>query len=184
MVALAKMAIVYLIIFERVWVPPTVVQENPFVRNLIAQVAQDLELYEYPECKTLWKARDAYEQARFCRGRLADIQKFFFIDFGVEGSTCYMLWANKYNRPFDELCRRRILESYGESKSFWMFVQRENDEIYRVYDLLDDMHRAIPLYCKRLKLDRLRQLLGDEAYEAGWFPNPTPTWRFLPENSK
>jgi len=78
MVGLGKLVIAYLIVFERVWVPPTAVQENPFVRNLIAQVAQDLELFAYPDCTSLNKARDAYEQTLTCRAKLADAKKFFY----------------------------------------------------------------------------------------------------------
>lgn len=180
MVGLAKLVLVYLIIVERVWLPPPAVQDNRFFQKLLAQVAEDLELFAYPDCTSLNKARNAYEETMTCRAKLADVKRFFFVDFGVEGTTCYMIWAQKYNRPFDEVCRWRICESYGESRDFWVSVQRENDRIYRVYDLLDDQYRNIPLYSKRLKLAKLRELLGDEAYEAGWFPNPTPTWRFLP----
>ncbi len=180
MLGLAKLVLVYLIIVERVWLPPPVVQDNPFFQKLLAQVAEDLELFAYPECTNLNKARNAYEETLNCRAKLADAKKFFYIDFYVEGTTCYMIWAMKYNRPFDEVCRRNILQSYGESRDFWKIVQRDNDLIYKVYDLLDDQYRNIPLYSKRLKLDALREILGSEAYEAGWLPNPTPTWRFLP----
>lgn len=176
---LAKLAIVYLIAVERVWTPPQPVQDHPIFRKLTAQVAQDLELFLYPECGSLEKARDAYDQARYCRVKLDDAKRFFFINFGTD-NTCYMVWILKYNRPFDSVCQKRIDSGCAETKAIWSAIKRDNDLIYRVYDLLDDINRPLPLYVKRQKLEALKDLLGEELYEKGWLPPLIPTWWFIP----
>lgn len=57
--------------------------------------------------------------------------------------------------------------------------EREALYLYRVWDLLDDArHGGYPAWRQRVALGRLREAIGDEAYNRGEMPPVVPVWRF------
>jgi len=76
-------------------------------------------------------------------------------------------------------CEERLAESPLPQKGAAADWRREADGLHDRWDALRDAgYTSYGDHYRRARLGRLRELLGDEAYFAGWMPPPVPLWRF------
>lgn len=87
----------------------------------------------------------------------------------------------QFNRAFRKtLDQRRVLET--DRTDDWLDVIRETDKLHAVWDAVRDA-RCDFYYVtvRRGALRKLKEMLGEDAWEAGDLPPGIPTWRFAGE---
>lgn len=157
---------------------PRPFQSTQIFKHNLALVAHKLELYQYPTCTNLNEARHCFRHViQDRRRKLVEIENFFFLDLPESHTNLHMVAMNDKIRSFITVCRRNAELTAGDVKQAWLSIAEEAKTIYNIYDLIDDLHRDIPYYCKRNKLAVLYELLGEEAFKAGQIPPPIPWWR-------
>lgn len=84
----------------------------------------------------------------------------------------------KFNRTFRQyLVDRQILER--DRDAFYQIVLFETDKLYRVWDCVRDAQCDFYyITVRRQALQKLRCLLGEQAYLYGELPPNVPIWRF------
>ena len=84
----------------------------------------------------------------------------------------------KFNRTFRQyLLDRQVLER--DRDSLYQVVLFETDKLYRIWDCVRDAKcEFYYITVRRQALQKLRCLLGEEAYYYGAMPPNVPTWRF------
>lgn len=93
-------------------------------------------------------------------------------------------WAVQSARDFNGRHRAWLAtELEYETDPYRLSVLRNWDRealaLYRVWDLLDDArHGGYPPWRQRVALGRLRDALGEDAYDRGEMPPAVPAWRF------
>jgi hypothetical protein len=168
----AKNLIILYIIFDGPIVDPGPYYKGTLV-NLLAQVADEMGLYEYPkgvcysDVRAAWRlvdqsnGRPLSEMLRFPQGRIGDTFLYYHI-------MVHLIY------PHEMYCRERALVVCQEDKEYWLRRAEYLRMTYKIYDCLDDLNRDKELYQKRLILAQLLNLIGDEMYHAGRFPNAWP----------
>jgi hypothetical protein len=84
----------------------------------------------------------------------------------------------------------RAYHNYIESRQaigmhhwwYWDEVLTETDYLYHCWDALYTARRSHDDDVRRGALERLRELIGEEAYFQGTMPPSVPVWRFLKTN--
>lgn len=100
---------------------------------------------------------------------LADAQRF-----QVDPQSCRALWKLTTVHP---ATMRPEVEAWNSPNALYEWEQ-ETHWRERCWNFLDDaLFCDIRLTHKLSSLARLRELLGDEAYFAGWMPAPLPSYR-------
>lgn len=140
----------------------------------IALVAESMELYKYPDCKTIEKAREAFLaiQKNGIDRHLVEIELFFFLQ--VEDTNLHMVAIHKQIQPYIRMCQDRKERAFGAERDYWHHMESCAKRHYRIYDAIDDLHREIPLFSKRQRLALLYDYLGPDKYLKGEIPAPLP----------
>lgn len=90
----------------------------------------------------------------------------------------YYAEAMEFNRKYEKFLLSEMEKGYPYNITFQESLN-ETRYIHKIYDILDDINRPqMYLYQKRMRCIRLKYLLGDEAYEAGFIPPCVPIWYF------
>lgn len=155
---------------------PHCIHANAVFKHNVAAVAHSMELYEFPGCTSIMDAREHYKSVLDKNRKLREINNFFFLKIPEADTNIHMVAIRTKIFPFLNACDLNIAVSGGEQRTYWYGVKAEAKRIYKIYDLIDDLHRDIPFHLKRNKLAHLYDLLGPEAYETGTIPPPLPLW--------
>lgn len=147
---------------------------HPVLKNLIAQVGDEMGLLPYPEVQTWQTARELWGRVKASNGRpLSEMLRF---PQGFVGDrSLYLQVLHGIIGPVRWKLRDEVEEARGEYRDR-LFAYYERVSLhYRVYDLLDDLGRdTVPLWAKRIKLAELLEILGPDAYHTGRIPDPLP----------
>lgn len=159
--------------------PPSAISSSRSFEVCLAILAHQLEIETYPRGKCLREIRSYWLDVRDLDTRMWHRERFPVL-FEPDGSVrCYMHCLNGINRPANDIIQKKIEASDDIWELFyWSRIKERNDELYRLYDLLDDLYRPnFTLAQKRLKLARIREILGEEDYEAGVIPAASVFWK-------
>ena len=147
------------------------IPDHPYLTNLMAQVSDELGLLAYPDAKSWTEIKELWQNVKSNDGRPLS-EMLMFPDGRWGDQSLYMIILAGKISPERSKARDAIDANVGYFKEL---AQARYDRIrwlYRVYDLLDDLTRPIPLWQKRIKLSELRDMLGDEMYFKGAIPEP------------
>ncbi len=160
--------------------PPADWREDAELRTAVADLAVSLEILDVWE--RYWvgaRAETFASDLQLLRQRVAALwdapplaDHFRF----PERSTCNDQCA--FNRTYR---LHLAIRQQGEPGRFLSLQEAlcETDELYTVWDAVRDTKcEYYYVSCRRGALQRLRQLLGPEAYHAGRLPAPVPLHRF------
>jgi hypothetical protein len=159
--------------------PPSVISSSRPFEVCLAILAHQLEIEAYPRGRCLREVRSYWLDVKSLDTRMWHRERFPVL-FEPDGSVrCYMQCIEGINRPARDIIMRRISQAEDWVEyDYWCRIKEQNDDLYRLYDLLDDLYRPnFTLAQKRVKLVRIRELLGEEAYEAGKIPAASVFWK-------
>lgn len=101
----------------------------------------------------------------------------YFYNFGYahhDQTKDLLIFSNLYS----SFCKYKMSIG-GYEGEIWGVILKENEHLYRIYDLLDDALRTdLSLFKRRQALHRLKLIIGDEDFYRGKLPPSVPIWRF------
>lgn len=146
------------------------------LREAVWSVAVDLEIAD--GCP--WMAEDTDDAAALgdelpmLRGRLTEARDWPpACDARRWPDRLAVVAALDFNGQY-----RHHLRTYGKDDAARDAALRDAEDLFAVWDALDDAQLNTGPYSRRYHLARLRDLLGEDAYAAGRMPPAVPVWRF------
>ena len=95
------------------------------------------------------------------------------------GSRWNVTDARRFNRAHQEWIESQLeIETRPACRAELEVWLAETRELYRIWDALDDAWCGYPEWRQRVGLARVREAIGDAAFERGEMPPCVPTWRF------
>lgn len=148
--------------------------ESPYLRNLIAQVSDELGLLAYPEGEKWSQTKELWRRVKQNDGR--PLSEMLAFPNGLSGEwNLYLSILHGIIGPEKWRLRMQMENSVGYFKDVAKARLERISWHYRIYDLMDDLTReTVPLWQKRIKLSELRELLGDRYYFNGCLPPALP----------
>ena len=158
--------------------------EWPGLRDAVHQVAVEWEILDPKETRyVLTKPEDFCTDLNMLRRRrieLADAPRVSDSKRFPDRTTVNELV--RFNRCYDKHIKRRAVAESDRAAALEVVLD-ENERLYKIWDAVRDS-RCDYYYVtvRRQALKKLRDLIGEEAYEAGELPPNVPTWRFVELN--
>jgi hypothetical protein len=152
----------------------------PGVRDAIHQLAVQWEILDPRETRyVLTRPEDFSCDLNMLRRRHAELQDAPLVADGKrfpDRSTVNELV--RFNRAYRKhLDQRQQLEV--DRADALRAVMWETDRLYQIWDAVRDARcEFYYVTVRRNQLKKLKELIGDEAYEAASLPPNVPTWRF------
>lgn len=159
--------------------PPTA-EVWPAVRDGVHQVAVEWEILDPREVRYTFQSPEQFaadlDMLRRRRVDLADTPRVADGERFPERERVNE--QVRFNRSFRKKIEERA-ELESDRQPFFAAVVKETDQLYAVYDAVRDARCAFYyVTVRRQALNKLRCLLGDDAYRAAELPPVVPTWRF------
>ena len=158
--------------------------EWPGLRDAVQQVAVEMEILERRETRyVLTRPEDFCADLNMLRRRraeLADAPKAADARRFPDKETVSDLI--RFNRAFDKHINARK-DAESDRAAPLELVRRENERLYTIYSAVRESQCGYQdVTVRRGALKKLRDLIGDEAFQTGELPPNVPTWRFAERN--
>jgi hypothetical protein len=159
---------------------PPVPERWPVVRDSLRQTAVEWEILDPRETGyVLAKLEDFQEDLNFLRKRRGDLREAPRV---VESNRLpdreTINNCIKFNRSFKTNMEMRILWE-ADRADFIREVINENERLYKIWDAIRDAKSSLHyVTTRRLALQKLRDIIGPDAYASGDAPPYVPEWRF------
>jgi hypothetical protein len=153
----------------------------PVMRAALHQAAIDLEILDPRETRyVLAKVEDFQEDLDFLRKRRADLAD------APRLAECERLPDRRavseyirFNRAYRKHLDTRLVWEADRADLIGEAI-RETDRLYQTWDAIRDARCDFQyVTVRRLALKRLRDRIGESAYESGEMPPYVPEWRFI-----
>ncbi len=156
----------------------------PAVQEALQSLAVEWEILDSREVRyVLARAEDFENDLNLLRRRYQDLKDAPRLNdshrFPDRGTVNDLLAFNRaYRRYLDG--RQALEQDRGQCLRAAL---KETDSLYQVWDAVRDARcEYYYITVRRQALKRLRQMIGQEAYDAGELPPYVPVWRFLEMN--
>lgn len=149
------------------------VPDNKYVMLFTRMAADAMGLFEYKECECHKNCRTAWKEIVFNDAPVLSGMLNFpnGKEYAVDpNQSIYMTLLWGVIIPERDWCTRNYRKSDFEVAEYWKKRYERANHLHTLYDLLDDLSRPIPLWRKRIKLGKIRELIGDEWYNNGVVP--------------
>lgn len=159
---------------------PALRERFPTLRAALTVIALDWEVLDPRETRyVLARPEDLHSDVAMLRRRVVELSDAPPLSDALRfPDKAYINELLSFNRAYrNEMDARAPLETVYLSEL--RTVQREIDELYAIWDTVRDA-RCSYYYVtvRRQALKRLKEQLGNEAYERGDLPPAVPIWRF------
>lgn len=150
------------------------------LREPLADCAESLEIMDIRERPyILGRDDDISNDVRLLRRRRIELLNAPYLcvsDFLPDSDTLSRNLA--FNRQFRQELERRHCVDFAQAHVL-QAVMHETDNLHRIWDLAhDSMCSSYYIVYRRQALRNLRELIGEQAIQAGLLPPHIPIWRF------